>query len=308
MFQPQRFTYMILVFCAVVVVGLVLLGKGRSGLRRDFSQNVPSPSTGTPQELKFRRVAIFDGKTSEGDRFANYVYKSSDCLSLSSTTTFFGSSGRASEEIQRETKKAPVVLERGPKLDDKGQRVGERVVMEFKADGQNRESAKIIWHNRSDFHSIVGPSMRHVIEFEKSLQLPNSDSISGQPDIHIVTFNPGKALEGRTEAGVAYSEQQFETSDCESINTQTMYFGSPVLADKEFEKQLSRATNIVEQGAKVNAAGQRVGERAVAMLKAERLDEPLDKTIVAWTEGSEYHSITGPNAHVLEFEKRNQQK
>jgi hypothetical protein len=87
-----------------------------------------------------------------------------------------------------------------------------------------------------------------------------------------------------------------------------MYFGSTILAEEEFKKQLSRATNIVEQGAKVNAAGQRVGERAVAMLETERVDEPLDKTIVAWTEGSEYHSIIGPNALVLEFEKRNQQK
>jgi hypothetical protein len=158
MVQPQRFTYVILVLCAVVVVGWVLLGKGSSGLRRDFSQNAPSSSSGTAPELKFRRLAIFDGKTTEGARFANYIYKSSDCLSLSSTTTFFGSSWRASEEIQRETEKAPVVLERGPKLDDKGQWVGERVVMEFKTDGENRESARIIWNNRSDFHSIVGPS------------------------------------------------------------------------------------------------------------------------------------------------------
>jgi hypothetical protein len=306
MFQPQRFIYMILAFCAVVVVGLVLLINGRSGLRKDLSQNAPSPSS-TPEELKFRRIAIFDGKTTEGVRFANYVYKSSDCLSISKTTTFFGSSLRAREEILRETEKAPVVVERGPKFDDQGQQVGERVVMEFKADGQNKELAKIIWNYRSDFHSIVGPSMRHIIEFEKSLQLPNSERISRQPDIHSIIFNPGNASTGKTEGGVAYSEQQFKTSDCETINIQTIHFGSPVLAEEEFKKQLSLATNIVEQGTKVNAAGERVGERAVAMLKAER-DEPLDKTIVAWTEGSEFHSIIGPNAYVLEFEKRNQQK
>lgn len=306
MFQASRFMYVTLAFCAVV--GLVLLINGRAKSKRDFNPKQQPLSNSTPPVMKFRRVAIFDGKKKDGTRFANYAYKSSDCVAISHTTTFFATEKSASHELDSETKIAAAVIDRGPKLDSKGERVGERIVLEFKDDGHNQSHAAIIWNDHSDFHSLVGPSLRHVMEFEKSLQLPNSDRISGAPDFQSMTFNASKASDGKTEAGAAYSEKQFQTSDCETIKTQTIYFNSPARADEEFKKQLSRATNIIEQGAKVNAAGQRVGERAVAMLKAERLDEPLDKTLVAWTDGSEYHSITGPNAYVLEFEKRNQEK
>jgi len=304
MLQRRRLIYVILAFCAVVLVGLVLLIDGRSGSRKDSSQNPPSLPGTTPQELRFRRIAIFDGKTKEGARFATFVYKSSDCLSIVTTTTFFESSSRASKEVRRETEKAPVVVERGPKLDEKGQRVGERVVMELRANDQNKESVQIIWNSGSDFSSIAGPSMRHVVELEKSLQAINSDRISEQSDIQSLTFNPGRTSTGHTEAGVSYFEQQFDTSDCEKIVTRTIHFGSPDQAEEELKKELSRATNVVEQGPKVNASGERVGERAVAMLFAAR-DEPIDQTIVAWTEGADFHSIIGPNEKVLEFEKRN---
>jgi hypothetical protein len=303
----QRFVYFILGLCAISVVGIVLLNEGRPSSRINTPQRLSHLSAGTPEQLKFRRIAIFDGKTEEGVGFANYVYKSSDCFSVTEVTTLFHSSSRASEEVIREAEKASNVIERGPKFDEQGQQVGERVVMELKADDQNKESARIVWSYRSDFHSIIGPSLRHVIEFEKSLQLRNSERTLQAFDIQSVIFNPSKTSTGQTEAGVAYSEQQFETSDCETIRTHIMYFPSADHAEDELKKQLVQATNVVEQGPKVNASGEQVGERAVAMLRAERND-PLDKTIIAWTEGSEFHSIIGPNAQVLEFEKRHQQK
>jgi hypothetical protein len=71
------------------------------------------------------------------------------------------------------------------------------------------------------------------------------------------------------------------------------------------QRKLKESTTILERGSKLNAAGQPVGERAVAMLKAERPSDYIEDTVVMWTVNSELHSLRGLFTHVLELEKRN---
>ena len=144
------------------------------------------------------------------------------------------------------------------------------------------------------------------LEFEKSLLLRDGRITQGMSDPRNLTFTTKRSSGGTTDQGIAYSEKQIESSDCEKLETRTEYFDTPAKALEAFTKKLQKAINIIEQGPKTNSTGQRVGERAVAALKAESSDESLDQSIVKWTDGSQYHSIKGRFSHVLEFEKRNQ--
>jgi hypothetical protein len=302
MFQLLRPISLFITCCAAV--GIILFMSGRTRQTKEVRQEKPSAAK-VPDELTFRGTAIFDGRTEDGAQFAEHFYKSSDCVSISEEIIFFKSTSRAQRELESRSKKASIVNERGPQWEDKGQ-AGERIVLELADNSQAKGSAEIIWNSGSTFHSIVGPSLHYVLEFEKSLRLRDGRITRGMSDLRNLTFSTTRSSEGTTEQGIAYSEKQIESSDCEMLKTRTEYFDSPAQALEEFTKKLKQAINVIEQGPKTNSAGQRVGERAVAALKAETSDESLDQSIVMWTDGSQYHSIKGRFPHVLEFEKRNQ--
>jgi hypothetical protein len=302
MFQILRPILLFLACCAAV--GIVFLISERTRQMKEVKQEKPSPAK-VSDELTFRGTAIFDGRTDDGAQFAEHFYKSSDCVSISEEIIFFKSTSRAQRELESRSKKATIIIERGPKWENKGQ-VGERVVLEFAGNSQAKGSAEIIWNSGSTFHSLVGPSLHYVLEFEKSLELRDGRITHGMSDLRSLTFTTTRSSEGTTEQGIAYSEKQIESSDCEILKTRTEYFDSSAQALEEFTKKLKQAINVIEQGPKTNSAGQRVGERAVAAFKAEQSDESLDQSIVMWTDGSQYHVVKGRFPHVLEFEKRNQ--
>jgi hypothetical protein len=303
MIQTLRLTATIFSCCAVV--GVALLATGRWN-RSKGSQQEQTPLTNRVlQELRFKRIAIFDGKTTDGVRLADYIYKSSDCMTVSERTIFFKSPTRAREEIEKEIENASALIERGPKLDSNGQAVGERVVLEFAAEEQRKPHAEIMWNNGPELNYIIALSLEHTLELEKSLQSPNNGRVSvGLHDLQNLIFTPTQTSEGKTEQGFAYSEKQFRSSDCETIKVQTQYFDTPGRAQEEFEKNIREAINVIERAPKLNTDGEKIGERAVAVFDAGPSSESLDQTIIMWTENSQYHFIQGPFAHVLEFEKR----
>jgi hypothetical protein len=77
------------------------------------------------------------------------------------------------------------------------------------------------------------------------------------------------------------------------------------MAQDRLQKKLSEATGLLEQGTRLNSAGQNVGQRVVASFKAQKSSDHIDTTVVMWTDGDVFHSITGLYTYVLEFEKRN---
>ncbi len=77
------------------------------------------------------------------------------------------SADRANKELQRRLKAALRIIERGSKLDDKGQRVGERVVAMFALSDSQKEQASVLWTNDQQLYYIGSLSLKHALEFEK---------------------------------------------------------------------------------------------------------------------------------------------
>ncbi len=299
----------IIAVALIAAAGAVFLFKARPERGTNVTQEQAAMTKSGTSELTFRQISIFDGKTSEGVRFSEQHYKSSDCVPLSSTIIFFSSPGRALDEVQREAQKAAGVIDRGSIFDDKGQRIGERVVMQFVTGGESKTHAKIVSNKGSDFLSIISPSLRHALAFEKSAESPNNRKVfPGIESVKSVTFESTSTSEGSTEKGARYKEEQFRSSDCETLVTRTEYFDSAKNAQDQLQEKLREATGVLEQGPKLNSIGQPVGQRAVATFKAEPTSEHIETTVVMWNDGDVLHSITGLYIYVLEFEKRNYQQ
>ncbi|HLN98462.1 MAG TPA: hypothetical protein VK208_08385 [Pyrinomonadaceae bacterium] len=132
----------------------------------------PEPITSSQQEStkeagEFEDVQSGRGKTDEGIQFSYHLYKSSDGVGVATTVENRASPVRANKALQRRIKRAVKIIERGPKLDNNGQRIGERVVAVFAADGSKNEQAAVLWTDGSQFYYIESPSLKHALGFEK---------------------------------------------------------------------------------------------------------------------------------------------
>ncbi|HWN11914.1 MAG TPA: hypothetical protein VNO50_21985 [Pyrinomonadaceae bacterium] len=300
----SRFIFMTFVFVSFAVLAFAFVFQ-RSGRVSDLSQPESTARSDAFTHLTFRPVAIFDGDTEDGNRMAETFYKCSDCSTISSVAIFFKSGGDATRHVEVESMKASVVLERSAVTNEAGQHVGDRVVLQFDANPESKAHAEVVWNKDKDFHSLTGPSLEHVLEFEKAFKVRSGRILSRIDDVQKVSFDTLKISDGRTQEGLSYSERQFRSSDCETVIVRTEYFSSPLAAQAKFHKKLSESTTILERGLKFDETGHQVGERSVAMFKPEVQSENIEDTIVAWTENSELHSIQGSFTHVIEFEKRN---
>lgn len=284
-----------------VVLAIVLLVHSRSKKGNDV--NAPS-SNSAANELRFKSTAIFDGKTADGASFVDHLYKASDCVVVAHRTTFFKSAARARQELEAELKKAQTVIERTPVVNNAGEQIGERVLMQVHTSEQNKIATELLWNNDSELHSIASPSAGHVLEFEKAWQ---SKKISDRPESSAnVTFSQLESREGNTEEGIPFSEKKFRSSDCEFVTLRVEHFPSADSARQKLEAMLAHSTNVMERGPKADAQGRIVGERAVANFAAPVSSGHIEDTTVVWTNGPELHYITGIFNHVLLFEKQNQ--
>ncbi|MGH9942903.1 MAG: hypothetical protein ACRD9R_11170 [Pyrinomonadaceae bacterium] len=298
-------TLAVIFACCIMIIILLLLSVRHSGRVTSYSNENPLRQNYIHQNLTFTATTVFDGKTKDGAQYTNQIFKSSDCVTVSKMIVFFNSPARALDEIQRENKKASVIIDRGPKLDNNGQQVGERVVLQFAIEGQRQAHAEVIWNENLEFHSVIAPSLQHVLEFEKWLHLPKNEKASLQNETdQVITFESTRTFAGKTEDGFVFSDKQFQTSDCATITMRTEVFDSSTRAHEELQKKLKGAINILEGGPKLNAAGKQVGQRAVIIIPSAPSYEYLALTAVIWTENSEVHSIHAPSLrHALEFEK-----
>ncbi|HEV8428743.1 MAG TPA: hypothetical protein VGQ41_12655 [Pyrinomonadaceae bacterium] len=117
--------------------------------------------------LSFNEESSIKGATKDGAPFASQAYQSSDGIGVSVTRENRDSATRASKELQRKLKATTRVIERSPKLDEKGRRVGERVVAMFALDDSQKEQASVLWTNGRQFYYIESLSLKHALEFEK---------------------------------------------------------------------------------------------------------------------------------------------
>ena len=129
--------------------------------------------------------------------------------------------------------------------------------------------------------------------------LPENDENERLP------FDLLKTLDGKTNEGIKFSEQQFKSTDCIVVSVRTEYYESASLAQNEWQKRLKDAANVMERSPIQDATGQETGQRAVAMFAPDPSYEYQPQAVVIWTKGPELHFIQAPSLrHVREFEKR----
>lgn len=113
------------------------------------------------QPLSFSGMAHACGPT------ANYhSYESSDGIAISESNEIFPSAKRSNKELQKRVRLAVEIIEREPKLDENGRRVGERVVG-ISSVKEGQQLAFVMWTDDEILSSIEASSLRHVLEFEK---------------------------------------------------------------------------------------------------------------------------------------------
>jgi hypothetical protein len=117
--------------------------------------------------LLFNEVSSKKGSTKDGAPFSSQLYQSSDGIEVTVTRENRDSAGRANKELQKKLKGSLRIIGRAPKLDEKRERVGERVVAIFAFDDSQKEQASVLWTNGQQFYYIESLSLKHALEFEK---------------------------------------------------------------------------------------------------------------------------------------------
>ncbi|MFY9621680.1 MAG: hypothetical protein WAM70_04950 [Pyrinomonadaceae bacterium] len=289
--------FFIIAFATVVAAVVMYVAQRRLNGVGESENRAPQPT--------FRNISIADGTTAEGFEFSVHHYKAWDCVAVSEQVISFPSDARAENELRKKAATASEVLEHVPEKDVHGNVVGERYVMKFVGSGQAGGYAAIVLSRKSDLISITSTSLTHILEFEKaSGRDDRRASFPGLDSVKNVTFRGSGATTGVTTEGVRFAREEFTSSDCEKVTTQTWYFESAEKAQQALERSLKNATGISERGDKVNSAGQRVGMRAVAYFEADPKSAYIEITNILWTDGAELHSIEGGYVYALEFESR----
>lgn len=99
---------------------------------------------------------------------AGRTYVASDGAKLSMSYAHFSSRGDARRALNDELKKAMEIIERGAKVTKKGQRVGDRVLVVLPSSGSSEHVYSLYWTDTKWLYFVNAPSLRHVLEFEKS--------------------------------------------------------------------------------------------------------------------------------------------
>jgi len=129
---------------------------------------LPSIPKLTEQPISFEPKGSACGYIEKGGRFSDQIYESSDGVGVGYFGGDYGSAARAERELGRKLKEAIQIIERTSKLNAKGRRVG-RVVALFPPIAHHKESASVFWTDGSGFYAIDAPSLKHALEFEKSI-------------------------------------------------------------------------------------------------------------------------------------------
>jgi hypothetical protein len=277
----------------LILVGFIMIGVTAARIRRSSTPPAQLVDTNNfarsarEQALKFRSLGSFDGTRESGTRFSNEVYKSSECSTVIKGVDVFDSPRIAEAELERQSKQAEKVLERGPKVE-----------LALRPDPGHKQYA-ILWIENSELHSISADSIQDAREFENWLSV-DKQPLDSKTAAEVLTFTPGAETRG-TKDGVRFFEQQFKSIPCVTLTSRIEYLDTSTAAEELLQKRIKSAVQVIEQGSKTDAAR---GERVV-VLAPDRTDDKQDQFIVMWTEDSQLHSVEAPILnYVLAFEKQ----
>jgi hypothetical protein len=122
----------------------------------------------TSKSITFEPQMNVDGYIKGAGRWFSIPYKSSDGVMVSYEGGEYLSEIRANKELRKKLKEAIRIIERGPKLNEKGQFAGERVIAMFPSTLQGKELSSVLWTDGSQLFSIDSLSLDHTLELEKS--------------------------------------------------------------------------------------------------------------------------------------------
>jgi hypothetical protein len=95
-------------------------------------------------------------------------YVSSDGDILSESGNGFSSPALANRELQKWIKKAEKIIERAPKFDSSGKKIGERVIAVYPPNANGTKWVSIIWTDKTSIGSINAHSLQLALEFERT--------------------------------------------------------------------------------------------------------------------------------------------
>lgn len=116
--------------------------------------------------MSFKNLLSGSGKTKDGSSFSFSVSEASDGIKVSARTEKRRSVSRAKAVLKR-TLRGTEIRERGPKLNDGGKKVGERVLARLTSNGRDKIRYVVLWTEGSDFHYLESVSLPHILAFER---------------------------------------------------------------------------------------------------------------------------------------------
>lgn len=116
---------------------------------------------------EFKELTSVKGTTKDGAPYSAQIFESTTGVRVSVTRENRDSAARASKELQKRIKPAVEIIERGPRLDETGQRVGERVVATFAKSDSSGNEVTVLWTNGGQLYYIQSRSLPVALEFEK---------------------------------------------------------------------------------------------------------------------------------------------
>jgi hypothetical protein len=120
--------------------------------------------------IVFKLTALGIGSKGSGP---SYGYVSLfDGVKLGTSSKKFASPDRAIEGLDKELNCAIKILERGPKFDSQGKKIGERVVAIIGSPISREPGAVVMWTDRSVLCRIQSTSLHHVLRFERTEAFP----------------------------------------------------------------------------------------------------------------------------------------
>src|SRR5215831_9517998 len=104
-----------------------------------------------------------------GGSYYSYIqgYESPDGVMISESCAPFRSHSEAKRGLRERLKYAISILEREAKYDNKGRKVGERVVALFNSKEAGKKAVLVLWTDKKVMYEFGSLSISHVLEFER---------------------------------------------------------------------------------------------------------------------------------------------
>jgi hypothetical protein len=131
---------------------------------------VTAPPTPSEPAEPFTFVGGMSALTLDHGDVNSELYKAADGSQVSYSRESYRSPAQAVRELRGELKDAERVIEQSPVKDEDGERIGERVVVLWRANKRGWARTSVLWTRGSKSYSINAESPEHALEFERNRQ------------------------------------------------------------------------------------------------------------------------------------------